>query len=206
MAAPQWLGWVQRLQAIAQIGLAFSTDPYDRERYEQIRELAVEMAAAQTETAPELIRGLFNAQQGYSTPKVDVRGAVIHEGRLLLVREATDGRWSLPGGWADVWDAPSQAVAREIAEESGYEAQARKLVAVYDRARHPHPPHPFAVYKLFFLCELNGGAARSSHETPEVGWFAPDALPELSTGRVHAGQIARCFAHHADPHLPTEFD
>lgn len=205
---PKWLDWAQRLQAIAQIGLTYCENTYDRERYEQIREIAVEIAAVQTGDNPQMIRALFSHDQGYTTPKVDVRGVVFRDDALLLVQEKSDGnRWTLPGGWADVGDSPAEAVEREIREESGYEARAVRLLAFYDRARHDHPPYPFYSYKVFFLCELTGGAASTNHETSDVGWFREDALPEdLSEARINRAQLLRFFDLRRNPHLPTEFD
>jgi len=203
---PAWLDWTQRLQAIAQTGLAFARDLYDVERYEQIRQIAAEIAAKHTDAGPELIRGLYTGQAGYATPKVDVRGAVFRDDTILLVKERSDGCWTLPGGWADVGDSPGDAVVREIAEESGYQTRAVKLLALYDRNRHGHPAYPFHAYKVFFLCELIGGAAATSGETEEVGFFPEDELPELSLTRVMPSQIARLFAHHRHPEWPTDFD
>ena len=135
-----------------------------------------------------------------------MRAAVFRENRILLVRESTDGAWSLPGGWADVGESPADAVVREVREESGYETRAVKLLAVYDRNRHGHPPFPFHAYKLFFRCELIGGEAALSNETTGVDWFAEDALPPISTIRVTAAQIHRFFEHYRNPDWPTDFD
>ena len=201
-----WLAWVRRLQAIAQTGLTFSEDTYDRERYEQIRDIAAEIMADHTGMDAAAIVDLFRGQEGYATPKVDVRGAVFDGERLLLVRERIDGLWTLPGGWADVGDSPSEAVEREIREESGFEAKVSKLVALYDRNKQGHPPMPFHAYKAFFLCDLLGGSAAVSYETTAVGFFARIEIPPLSTGRVTTHQIERMFAHRDNPELPTEFD
>jgi ADP-ribose pyrophosphatase YjhB (NUDIX family) len=152
------------------------------------------------------IRGLFSDQAGYATPKVDVRGAVFRDDAILLVRERSDGGWTLPGGWADVGDSPAAAVEREIAEESGYQARAVRLLAFYDRNKHGHPPYAFHAYKVFFLCELTGGEAQPGGETSEVGFFREDALPELSLTRVVPAQIARLFAHYRHPDWPADFD
>lgn len=154
------------------------------------------------------LEALFAAETGYATPKVGVRGAVFDaEGRILLVREATDQRWSLPGGWAEVNQTPAQSVAREIFEESGYHARPLKLAAVLDRARQTQPPAPWSVVRLFFVCALEGGAARTSIETIGHGWFHEPEIPaELSLGRTTPEHIARMFAHWRDPSLPTEFD
>ena len=207
MSEPDWLVWARELQAIAQTGLTFTENQYDVDRYRAIERLAATMMAAGSGTDIARIAELFAGQTGYATPKVDVRGAVIRGDEILLIREASDGRWALPGGWADVNQSPAECVVREVLEESGYEVRATKLTAVWDRSRRGHlPPFPFHVYKMFFLCELVGGAARPSHETTAVGFFRPDALPELSTGRTLASQIHLMFEHHRDPALPTDFE
>ena len=196
-----------RLQAIAQTGLTYATSVYDTERYTALRQLAAEMLAAGSGAEPSATLALLSRDSGYATPKVDVRGAVFRDEKVLLVRERSDGRWSLPGGWADVGESPSESVVREILDESGFQTEAVKLAAVFDRHKHPHQPaFPFHVYKLFFLCRLLGGEARASYETDEVGFFGEGELPELSAGRVTAGQIQRLFQHHRQPGLPTEFD
>jgi ADP-ribose pyrophosphatase YjhB (NUDIX family) len=202
---PKWLTIGRELRAIAQTGLAFSQDPYNRGRYAQIRELAASLMAQGADTEIERVRELFRQDQGYATPKVDVRGAAFRDGRVLLVREISDGGWTLPGGWADVNQTAAQCVVREIAEESGFEARALKLAAVLDyRKRHP-PRHPDSIYKMFFLCET-GGAARPSEETSEVAFFARHALPPLSLGRTTAAQIERMFQHWETPGLAADFD
>jgi ADP-ribose pyrophosphatase YjhB (NUDIX family) len=209
MAEPRWLTWVREMQALAQTGLAFTKDPYDRERFEALRQLAARIAAEHADADLSAVTGLFGAEAGYATPKVDVRGAVFDAtGRILLVREAVDGdRWTLPGGWADVNQSPAECVAREVREEAGLQVTVRKLAAVYDRMRHPHPPSEFHIYKLFFICEPVGGTLTTSLETTEAAFFAEDALPsDLSLGRTLPAQLARMFAHYRDPALPTEFD
>lgn len=200
------LEWARAVQAIAHNGLAFTRDPFDRERYTRLAELVTELLSSQLEIPPASARAFFAGESGYMTPKVDVRGGVFEGDRVLLVRERSDGRWTLPGGWVDVNDAPSEAVEREILEESGYRARAMKLTALVDKNRHPHPPGVHHIYKLFFLCELTGGSPKSSDETDAVEFFAVNALPELSTGRVLAAQIERLYRHRLDPSLPTDFD
>ena len=210
MAHPQWLIWARELQALAQSGLTYADDPYDRERYERVREIAAAMFAAGSGDGAgaevEALSRLFAEQQGYATPKVDVRGAAFRDGRILMVQEQTDGLWSLPGGWADVNQSPEEAVLREIREETGFEAETVKLAALLDRDRQGHPPFAFSCYKVFFLCRIVGGEARPSFETPDVGFFGPEALPPLSPGRILPEQIALMFAHQADPDRPTDFD
>ena len=203
---PNWLRWTRRIHALAQNGSAYTEGVFDRERYAELKTIAAEMMAAYGDTTPERVLELWAGEDGYLTPKVDVRAAVFQDGRVLLVRERADGRWSLPGGWADVGDTPAQCVEREVREEAGLRVRATHLVAVHDGTRNGHPPRPFHVYKLFFLCTLEGGVATTSIETDEVAFFAEDALPELSVGRVTAAQIALCFEHLRDPARPTEFD
>lgn len=197
----------RKLQATAQTGLSFNNNEYDRDRYDLIAKIAAELMAAHCDTPIETFQQMFSQQEGYATPKVDVRAAAFRDGKILLVREAADGLWTMPGGWADVNDSPREAAEREMWEESGFRGKATKLAAVYDRARHPHePPLPFHVYKMFFLCEIIGGEATPSRETPEVGFFAPDSLPALSVSRNLPFQIARLFEYAANPSLPTDFD
>lgn len=203
---PLWLQWAQQLQAIAQTGLTFCQDPFDRERYQQIEAIAAEMLSQYSDVPLTRVQHFFAGEQGYATPKLDVRAAVFVDDRILLVREVEDGLWTLPGGWCDVGEAPSVAVAREVKEEAGYEVRATKLAYLADRNAHPHPPYPFHVYKLFFVCELLGGAASTSIETSATGFFAAGALPPLSLMRVTPAQIQRLFVHHAHPDLPTDFD
>ena len=206
----RWLDWARRLQGFAQTGLTFSTDPFDIERYRAIRQIAAEMiaAAAGSPDVPAVL-GLLEAETGYATPKVDVRGVVFDDaGHLLLVRERSDGKWTLPGGWADVGSTPAENVVREIREEAGFETRAVKLLAVYDPRRHPHPPKLHHVYKLFVRCEIIGGTAAGGGtlETAGVEFFPPDRLPELSTQRATASQLARMFEHYRQADLPTDFD
>jgi ADP-ribose pyrophosphatase YjhB (NUDIX family) len=172
-----------------------------------LRELAALLLAQGSVAEYEKIIELSRLEKGYATPKVDVRGAAFVDGRVLMVREISDGKWTLPGGWADVNQSAAECVAREISEESGFTARARKLAAVYDYQRSGHPPrHIDSIYKMFFICELNGGAARTSDETSAVDFFQRDALPPLSLGRATAAQIERTFQHHQRPDLPTDFD
>lgn len=205
---PQWLNWAKRLQAIAQNGLTFSEDkPFDLERYEAIRRIAAEMMATAAQTELQPVLDLFAGEVGYATPKVDVRAAVFRDEEILLVKEQSDGMWTLPGGWADVSESPSENIVREVYEEAGFHVRVAKLAAVYDRSKHPHrPPFPHHVYKLFFLCEIIDGTATPSVETSEVGFFAEKAIPPLSINRVTPAQVARMFEHYHRPDLPADFD
>ena len=197
------------LAALSQSGLIYAVNDYDVDRYRKVGALAADLLAAITDRPAGQWRLELGRDSGYGTPKVDVRGALVdRDERILLMRERADGLWSLPGGWADPLDAPSRAVEREIAEETGYRARAVSLVACWDRDLQGHtPPLPVHVYKLFFLCAPTGEVGPpDALETLEIGWFGLPELPELSPGRVTVRQLQRMIAHHRDPLLPTEFD
>lgn len=208
-AEPDWLIWARELQALAQTGLAFSANPYDRERYEMLRTLASKMMAARTSADAGRIEALFANETGYATPKIDVRAAAFDDrGRVLMVREAADaGRWTLPGGFADVNMTVTESVVKEVREESGFDVRVRKLAAVWDRTRQGHSAAVFSCCKLFYICDVVGGTATTSFETSGVGWFAEADVPrDLSMGRVLPSQIARMFEHYRDPDLATDFE
>ncbi len=193
------IDWARKVQAIAQNGLTFTQDPFDKERYTQLTNLVASILSSELAIPLAQAKGFWEGDEGYATPKVDVRGGIFESDRVLLVRERSDG-------WADINDSPSGAVAREIFEESGYRARAVKLAALLDKRRHPHPPGIHHIYKLFFLCERLGGEPTVSSETDAVQFFPVQSLPELSTGRVLASQIARLYQHRLHPELPTDFD
>jgi len=207
MAAPKWLEWVRRLNSIAQAGFTYNENDYDQERYQQIQDIATEIAASHSNLPESKIADFYKNEKGYATPKLDARGAVFNaDGEILMVKEAKVGRWTLPGGWVDVCDTPSKAVEREVFEESGYRVKAIKLMAVYDRDNQGHPEHEFAIWKNYFLCELTGGTAKTSVETSDVGFFTEDNLPELDTGRILKKHLHHFFEHYRNPSLPTDFD
>jgi ADP-ribose pyrophosphatase YjhB (NUDIX family) len=207
MIEPQWIRWARELQAIAQTGNHFATSDYDRDRYQRISEIVAEIFAKQGDIEGSKIRTIFEAQSGYATPKVDVRAAIFRDNKILLVQERSDGLWTLPGGWADVNDSPSEAVEKEVQQESGFSARTERLLAVFDRAKHPHdPPFPFHIYKMFFLCKIEGGEATPSSETSCVDFFGAEALPQLSVSRITEDQIRFCFHAGLNATIPTAFD
>lgn len=204
---PKWLNWAKRLQALSQNGLTYARDTFDIERYESIKNIAAEIMSENSDLDMETISNFFSREEGYATPKVDVRGVVFRENCILLVKERADNGWTLPGGWADTCQSPSENVVREVYEESGFKTKTVKLLAVYDRSRHPHePPFPYHIYKMFFLCEIIGGTARKSAETTDVDFFPEDRIPPLSISRVLPKQISRMFKHYYNPNLPSDFD
>ena len=206
MDEPTWLRIARELRAIAQIGLTFSKDQFDRQRYTRVRELAASLIAEGSNLSLETVLGLVGQDAGYATPKVDVRGAAFVDGRILLVREISDGKWTLPGGWADVNQTAAECVVREIAEESGFQARALKLAAVHDYQKSNRGRMLDSIYKVFFICEIIGGSARASDETSEVAFFSRSELPPLSTGRATEAQIERMFQHCEHPELAADFD
>lgn len=183
---------LREIHAIAQTGLHYTRDDYDRERYRRLQVIAAEMFAKCSEADIEQIEKFFFPEKGYATHKVDLRACVVKKGGVLLVRERSDGRWTLPGGWADQNESPVEGIIREVKEESGFDVKVRSLYAVKDRDRNGYrPKYPVSLYKLFFAAETVGGSATKTLETSEVGFFAADALPELSEERVLAEDITR---------------
>jgi ADP-ribose pyrophosphatase YjhB (NUDIX family) len=205
---PLWLTVAREMSALAQTGLAFTKDKFDEQRYRRMQELAAQLLTqGSSSVGYESFLELLRQEMGYATPKVDVRGAAFVEGRVLMVREVSDGKWTLPGGWADVNQSAAECVAREICEESGFTARALKLAAVFDYQRSNRPArHIDSIYKIFFICEITGGKARSSDETSEVAFFARHDLPPLSQGRTTAAQIDRMFQHRDHMGLAADFD
>ena len=207
MTLPKWLEWSQQIQAIAQSGMAYTQNPFDKERYSRLIGIAAEMMSVQTQSDAGEVLKIFASQEGYATPKIDVRGVLFCEDKILLVRELMDGgRWTLPGGWVDINEPPSLAVEREMREEAGVIVKAVKLLAVYDRNLHGHPFFPFHAYKLFILCEGGQATHPDPLETSDPTYFAEDDVLELSTPRTTGAEIKRMFEHHRHPEFATDFD
>lgn len=202
---PAWLKWAREIQALGQTGLHYNPDDYNAERYRRLLAIAAEIVAGHTGLPRDALLENFSLQPGYATVKVDVRGAMVRDGRILLVQERSDGRWAMPGGWADVGEAPSAMVAREVREESGFEVEATKLVGVFD-ANRSEPLHFHHAYKLVFLCAITGGEARPSSETTAVEFFDFDRLPPLSSQRTDERHLAEVGAHLQDRRRPTAFE
>ena len=190
---------------MAQTGLTYTINEYDLQRYKRLVEIAAEMVAGQTELSKESVLENFQVQPGYATPKVDVRAAVIRAGKILLVQERTDGKWSMPGGWADVGELPSAMVVREVWEESGFTVNVDRLIGIYD-ANHIEPLQFYHAYKMIFMCTLAGGEARPSDETLAIDFFDLEALPPLSEFRTNKSMLIEGFKHYADPHRPAFFE
>lgn len=203
---PRWLKWAREIQSMSQTGLAYSLSDHDAERYRRLLRIAAEIVESHTGLSSDRLVENFSAQPGYATVKVDVRGAVVRDSRILLVQERRDGLWTMPGGWADVGEIPSQMVAREVLEESGFIVEPRKVIGVYDSNRAPRHLDFYHAYKIIFLCEITGGDARTGDETSAVGFFSFDDIPPLSAYRTTARHLEDIRAHVEDPSSPTIFD
>ena len=204
--APRWLQWAREIQSLSQTGYHFAENDFQRERNHRLSEIAAEMISEYGHLDLQPLADTFHAQIGYATPRVDVRGAVFRDGKLLMVRERLDGGWTLPGGWADVGDRPSHAAEREVWEEAGFRVKARKVVGIYD-ANRVGPLELFHAFKIVFLCDLLDGEARPSNETSEVTFFGPDDIPDsLSGERTKPRHIQDAFTAIAHPDHSTVFD
>lgn len=202
----KWLEWAKRIQSLSQSGLSFTNDVYDIERYEELRKISAEIMEQYTGLEMEKITELFTNETGYQTPKVDIRGAVFNDEKILMVREKIDDKWSLPGGFCDIGLSPSENIVKEVKEESGYEINAKKLVALLDMNKHSHPPQPYHYYKIFIQCELIGGQAETGIETKDVRFFSENNLPKLSTDRNTEEQINVLFGFLRNPNKASIFD
>ena len=202
---PKWLGWAREIFSLSQSGLTYSGNQYDIERYKRLQEITAEIIASQSDMAKESVLDSFSMQAGYITPKVDVRGAVIRDGKILLIQERADGKWAMPGGWADLGNAPASVAEREVWEESGFRVKAEKVVAVID-ANRIEPMEFYHAYKIIFLCKLLDGEPRISYETLAVDFFDPNHLPPLSMYRTDENMLQEVFAHVENPNRPTVFD
>jgi ADP-ribose pyrophosphatase YjhB (NUDIX family) len=195
----KWLDWAREIQSIAQIGNTYAENHFQRQRYDRLLEIAAEIVSKHTTLAVEPVLENFQLHTGYATPKVDVRGAVFKDGKILLVQEKLDGGWTLPGGWADVGDPPSASTEREVWEESGYKVKAQRLIGVYD-ANRKIPLDFNHAYKLVYICNILGGSAQTSDETSAVAFFGPDEIPKNFSGeRTQERHIRDAFLVYEDP-------
>ncbi|MFN2747876.1 MULTISPECIES: NUDIX hydrolase [Bacillus] len=195
-----WLDWAKELQAIAQAGLAYTKDEFDQERFERLRQISCEIIAEYSDADFLKVQDVFAGESGYPTPKVDVRAVIFKDDRLLFVQEKADGKWALPGGWADIGLSPKEIAVKEAFEETGLKVKAQKLLAVMDKKCHNHPPSAFHVYKMFIACDIVGGKAEPGMETNNIGFFPLEHLPELSEARNTYEQIEFLFQTKNDSH------
>ncbi|MEM9324419.1 MAG: NUDIX hydrolase [Bacteroidota bacterium] len=184
------VNYLKSVRATADTGLFYSNSDYDQDRYEQLQAMTDEMLALYAGEEISVVRNFFRKLDDYKTPNVDVRGLVINEkGEILMVQERVDSKWTIPGGWADIGLTPAENVMKEVKEETGLDVKISRLLAVWDKKMHPHPPQPHYVYKMCFLCEHTGGTLQKAFDTLDARWFDPAHLPELSEDRLLAPQI-----------------
>ena len=200
-----WVRWAMELQSLAQAGLFYGKDVFDRERYTRIREISAEMLAHMTDLPVETVTGIFCNEVGYQTPKLDTRAAVFQEGKILLVKECS-GKWALPGGWCDVGLSVGENTCKEVKEEAGLDVVPEKVIAVQDRAKHNKPDYAYSICKVFVQCRLIGGAFTENSETTEAKYFAPEELPELAGEKNTAEQVRLCFEAYRDENWKTLLD
>lgn len=201
-----WLQWAIELQSLAQAGLTYGKDVYDKERYERIREISAEIISHMTDIPTETVKNLFCNETGYQTPKLDTRAAIFKDDKILLVCE-NNGSWSLPGGWCDVNVSIGENVVKEVKEEAGLDVVAESIIAVQDRAKHNLPVYAYGICKVFLLCSVIGGNFQENIETTGFDYFSEDNLPALATEKNNEGQIRMCFdAYRAGDDWKTIFD
>ncbi len=201
----KWLDWAVELQSLAQAGLFYGKDVFDKERYERIREISAEMISFKSEIPLEKVKALFCNDVGYQTPKLDTRAAIFEDDRILLVRE-NNGTWSLPGGWVDVNVSVKENTVKEVKEEAGLNVSADFVIAVQDREKHNLPVYAYKVCKIFVLCSVIDGSFEENAETSESAFFGIDELPELATEKNTAEQIKMCFNAYYSDNWKTLFD
>jgi ADP-ribose pyrophosphatase YjhB (NUDIX family) len=203
----QWLAWAKRLSALSDTGLHYCRDKFDRERYEEVAEISTSMMAMLGDIPIGRVNLALGAGEGHVTPKIDVRAAIIDDGRILLVKEKMDGRWTMPGGYAEIGLSAAENTVKEVWEEAGVTVEAKRLYAVRHKAKHAYPADVLDFYKLFFLCErLDTKPLDPGHEVFDAAYFSPDELPPLSEPRVIARDIFDAFEFHADPRRPALID
>ena len=202
----KWIDFAIRIQSIAQAGLQYGKDKYDKERYEELRKISAEMISAKTDIPIDKVYHIFCNETGYQTPKVDTRAAVFVDGKILLVHE-NNGTWALPGGWCDVDQSIASNTVKEVKEETGLNVFVEKLIAVQDWRKHNVTNYAYGVVKIFSLCKYKSGKFESNIETTEIGFFEKTEIPEnLAVEKCTKEQILMCFEAFENPTSPTIFD
>ena len=202
----KWLKWAIEIQSLSQIGLTYTKDVYDRERYQRLREISAEMLAEKTEVSIEKVKDLFCHETGYQTPKLDTRAAIFRNNKILLVHE-NNGTWSLPGGWCDVLESVKSNTEKEVREETGLNVKAVKISSIQDRNKHNKPVYVYGVCKIFVLCEVINGKFVENIETTEIRYFSLQDLPHnLAEEKTNKEQIEMCFKAYLNENWQTQFD
>lgn len=201
----KWLKWAMEIQSLAQAGLAYTDSPYDKERYERLREISAEIMAEKSSLNLDRVKDLFCNEAGYQTPKIDTRAAIFKDDKILLVHE-NNGTWSLPGGWCDVLESVGSNTIKEVKEETGLDVEATKIIAVQDRSKHNKPVYACSICKIFVLCEVIGGKFVENIETTEIKYFSLNEVPNLAEEKTTREQIEMCFKAFNDKNWQTQFD
>ena len=201
----KWLEWAKELQFLAQAGLTYTTDDFDKDRYERIREIAAEIISMQSELPLEHVKSLFCNETGFQTPKLDTRAAIFADNKILLAKEK-NGTWSMPGGWVDVMQTIRSNTVKEVREEAGLDVEAVRLIALQDRNKHNEPPYAYNICKVFVLCKVLGGHFEPNMETVDSRYFGLDELPVLAEEKNTKEQIEMCFSAYKDEDWKVEFD
>lgn len=202
-----YLNTFKKIKALAETGLVYAQNGYEVERNQELVNLSQELISAIAQQPVEALDKFYLPPKEYPTPKVDVRALILNDDdQILMAKEKMDGRWSIPGGWADIGHSPSEVIVKEVEEETGLISEVIRVLAIYDKRCHPHPPQPWYVYKIMFLCKMTGGELRGNFDIEEANWFAIDNLPPLSEDRILASQIEELFHLAKHPELPVVCD
>ncbi|WP_430814430.1 NUDIX hydrolase N-terminal domain-containing protein [Carboxylicivirga sp. RSCT41] len=202
-----YLNTFKKIKALAETGLVYAQNGYEIERNQELVDLSQQLMSAIADQPVEAFDKYYLPPKEYPTPKVDVRALILNEDdEILLAKEMMDGRWSIPGGWADIGHSPSEVVVKEVEEETGLHSEVERVLAIYDKRCHPHPPQPWYVYKIMFLCKVTGGELRGNFDIEEAAWFALDKLPPLSEDRILESQIKELYHLARHPELPVICD
>jgi ADP-ribose pyrophosphatase YjhB (NUDIX family) len=198
-----WLECSKKLEAIAKTGIFYSSNPYEKERFEQIASICNELISHYADLNPSKVEKFFNAENGYITPKVDIRSVVFKDNQILMVKEKSDGKWTIPGGWADIGYSPYEIAVKETFEEAGLIVEPLRVLAIMDKKCHPHPPSPFYSYKIFIQCKIKGGNLQAGIETLDANFFSENEFPELSDERLTLDQLKLIFERVTYPNIPV---
>ena len=201
----KWLELIIEIQSLAQNGLAYTNNVYDKERFERLRDISAEMLSMKSDLSLEKVKDLFCSEKGYQTPKLDTRAVIFKDDKILLVKE-NNGTWSLPGGWVDVLESVASNTVKEAKEETGLDVVPKRIIAIQDRNKHNKPIYAYGICKIFVLCEVIGGKFEKNIETIEKNYFSLDELPLLAEAKTNKEQIEMCFKAVNDESWQVQFD
>lgn len=202
-----YLNTIKRIKALAETGLVYAGNGYEIERNQELVDLSKQLMAAISNQPIKSLDSFYLPPTEYPTPKVDVRGFVLNDkNEILMAKEVVDGKWTIPGGWCDIGISPAENAVKEVEEETGIQTEVVRLLAVYDKRFHQHPPSPLYVYKIVFLCRVTGGELRGAFDIEDSNWFSLDHLPALSEDRIVKSQVEELYRLAKDDSLPVVFD